>query len=222
VWKAGGVPGSWTDGQANLGPNGIVYGVSAYGSPFTAKEPLLSYSGFVSAYRVSDGKLLWARNVTNPPNSVPAVGMITGQKKLSLVIPTGYSSSPGELFVYAIDAETGEDQWIFQAPTSIIPGGLGDFSFQAMYQRKLNKIRPIALPNAWGTPMIDGEGAVFVGSELGHFFRLQDLDGNGKISGSQEAQMIATEAGFNGCSSSAVAPGLLATSNFQSLLVWSY
>jgi len=61
IWKSGGFPGTWTDGSALVGPNGIVYTVATFkNGGFTP--------GAVSAFRLSDGTQLWNRTVPKPPS----------------------------------------------------------------------------------------------------------------------------------------------------------
>jgi len=216
VWKAGGVPNTWTDGQANLGSNGIVYGVANYGNPGSG-------AGCISAYRLSDGKLLWRRNLPKSPNSLPAIGQLAGRTSLSVVIPVGVNDNEGsELGVYAFDAETGEKQWVFRGPVQTVSMGVGDSKLVARMQRELNHVGAITMPNSWGCAAIDGKGTVYVGGTTGHFFGLTDGDGDGKVAGPEEVSTLATPAEFVGSSGPALAPGLMAVGNANSLMVWQY
>mmetsp|Transcript_103513 Transcript_103513/g.322481 ORF Transcript_103513/g.322481 Transcript_103513/m.322481 type:complete len:471 (-) Transcript_103513:103-1515(-) len=215
VWKAGGVSGSWTDGQANLGPNGLAYGVANYGNP--------SERGCISAYRVSDGEMLWRHDTHSSPNSVPAVGRLAGSSSLSVVIPIGENDKVGaEIDVLALDAETGAQRWLFRGPKQTVPCGLGDSKVEARDQRARNHISTITLPNSWGCTAIDGSGTAYVGGTTGHFFALRDADGDGAVAGPQEVSVLATPADIIGSSGPALAPGLLAVGNAQSLMVWRY
>eukprot|EP00418_Pyrodinium_bahamense_P098325 CAMPEP_0179044516 /NCGR_PEP_ID=MMETSP0796-20121207/17711_1 /TAXON_ID=73915 /ORGANISM="Pyrodinium bahamense, Strain pbaha01" /LENGTH=431 /DNA_ID=CAMNT_0020740911 /DNA_START=277 /DNA_END=1572 /DNA_ORIENTATION=- len=91
IWKNGGRPSSWTDGTQGLGPNGIVYAVNTHGC--MGKD----CHGHLTAYRVSDGKMLWQREVPRPPNSSPVVGRLTSSERLSVVIPIGQQPSCSSL-----------------------------------------------------------------------------------------------------------------------------
>jgi len=216
VWRAGGIPESWTDGQANLGSNGVVYGVSNYGNPGDGP-------GCISAHRVSDGHMLWRHDTAKSPNSIPAVGMLAGQKSLSVVIATGVNDRAGEpLSVLALDAGSGAQQWLFNGPTQTVNSGLGDSKPQAVNERKANHIVPMTMPNSWGTPAIDGKGTVYVGGTTGHFFSLEDANGDGTVDGPDEVGILATATDFVGSSGPAIAPGLLAIGNANSLMVWKY
>lgn len=215
VWANGGIPGSWTDGQSNLGNNGIVYGVANYGNP--------SPEGCISAYRVSDGKMLWRQDVPKSPNSVPAVGKLFGHTSLSVVIPVGENDQAGkQLGVFAFDAKTGEKQWVFDGPVQTVSMGIGDANPQAFVTRTLFSLPVMTLPNSWGTPVIGGNGAVYVGGTTGHFFALKDTDGDGKVAGGAEVSVLSTNADWTGSSGAAIAPGLLAVGNSNSLMVWKY
>merc|ERR1719401_1354671 len=215
IWKAGGVPGSWTDGQANLGSNGIVYGVANYGNP--------GMTGCISAYRLSDGSMLWRQDTPHNPNSVPAVGVLAGRTSPSVVIPIGSNDEVGqEIDVMAFDAETGERQWLFKGPRQTVPMGQGDAVPQAVLTRARLHLMPITMPNSWGTAAIDGKGTVFVGGTTGHFFSLADVNGDGIVDGPEEVSTLTTPADWTGSSGPALAPGLLAVGNSNSLMVWQY
>jgi len=215
VWKSGGIGGSWTDGQANYGNNGIVYGVANYGNP--------SPNGCLSAYRVSDGKMLWRQDVPKSPNSVPAVGKLFGRGSLSVVIPLGVNDAVGEqLFAYAFDAERGDKQWVFEGPRQTTPCGLGDANPVALATRALHSLPLQTMPNSWGCPVISGDGTVYVGGTTGHFFALTDRDGDGKVTGAGEVSMLTTDADWTGSSGAAIAPGLFAVGNSNSLMAWQF
>mmetsp|Transcript_4134 Transcript_4134/g.12085 ORF Transcript_4134/g.12085 Transcript_4134/m.12085 type:complete len:469 (+) Transcript_4134:68-1474(+) len=213
VWKAGGVPESWTDGQANLGPNGIVYGVANYKK--------MGPEGCISAHRLSDGKMLWRHDLPTSPNAVPAVSRVAGYPGLSVVIPVGVNDVAGQrIDVYALDAETGKQRWVFEGPTQTVSAGAGDI--KGPLPRLFNHVQPMTMPNSWGCTAIDGQGKVFVGGTTGHFFELQDADADGKVVGPGEVSVMETPADFVGSSGPAIAPGLLAIGNANSLFVWKY
>lgn len=84
----GGIQASHTEGGVVLGSNGIVYSVSVWA---TSKGTRSDTPGGVHAYNVSDGSLLWYRQMPRPPNSIPAIARLTKNKKagFSLVVPMG-------------------------------------------------------------------------------------------------------------------------------------
>eukprot|EP00404_Azadinium_spinosum_P001222 CAMPEP_0180425230 /NCGR_PEP_ID=MMETSP1036_2-20121128/5155_1 /TAXON_ID=632150 /ORGANISM="Azadinium spinosum, Strain 3D9" /LENGTH=510 /DNA_ID=CAMNT_0022430711 /DNA_START=33 /DNA_END=1562 /DNA_ORIENTATION=+ len=87
IWKSGGWPGSWTDGTQGLGPNGLVYGVNTNGCGGSHCH------GYLSAYKVTDGSLVWQKDVPRPPNSSPVVGRLGKGDRLSVVMPIGQQPS---------------------------------------------------------------------------------------------------------------------------------
>jgi outer membrane protein assembly factor BamB len=222
VWKTEGIEGSWTDGQANLGSNGIVYGVANHNQGGDAKgTDDQGDMGCLSAYRLSDGKMLWRQDVPKSPNSVPAVGRLAGHSAPSVVIPIGVNDHAGEqIHVWAFDAETGERQWTFEGPTQTVNMGLGDSHPEARLLRTLYGEPEMTMPNSWGTPAIDGQGTAFVGGTTGHFFALRDTNGDGVVSGPDEVSVLATDADWAGSSGPALAPGLMASGNAKQLFVW--
>merc|ERR1712107_335376 len=76
--------------------------------------------GEMRAFNLSDGTILWKQHFSRPPNNLPVIGRLAGRSGLSLVQPIGQQEKQGESYnVYAFDAATGEQQWIFKGPTQV-------------------------------------------------------------------------------------------------------
>lgn len=173
------------------------------------------------ARRLSDGELLWSRDTVRPPNDLPAVGRLFNKTRLSVVQPVGQQCVPGmRMDVHAFDAETGEMQWTFEGPILKTPMVAGDLEGYITGARGRTGIQPVTMPNPWGSPSIDADGTVWVGSETGHYFALRDLDGDGRVSGDKEAAMYDMQAAFVGSAGPSFAPGLMAIGSIGSLYVW--
>jgi outer membrane protein assembly factor BamB len=217
IWKNGGVENSWTDGTSLLGPNKVVYTVSNRNLIGGPDAP-----GDVSAYQLEDGKLLWRTEVPRPPNNLPAIGKLAGHSGLSLVQPIGQQCRKGApTDVYALDAQSGKVQWIFNGPSQKERLQAGDRIPEAMAQRALANVRPITLPNPWSAPTIDSNGIVFIGSEEGSFYRLADKDGDGQVTNA-EVSSIDTGACFSGSGAAAVAPGMLVATSIDAMYVFTH
>ena len=217
-WKAGGLNGTWTDGGAAVGPNGLVYAVN-----LNRKAPMFGISenspGKLSAYNLTDGKLVWTITTPRPPNNAPAVGHVKNLPGLSVVMPVCTQVRPGATCdVQVYDAQTGGLRWVFHGPTQDALLQAGDM--EGVEARTERGVRAWCLPNGWSAPTIDAEGTVFVGNEMGKFFALRDLDGDGVTFGEGEVAFYDTKAAFAGSSSPAVAPGLLAVASCDSLFVF--
>lgn len=217
VWRAGGVPSSWTDGSALLGPNNIVYTVANF------KNTSGDGPGVLSAFALHDGTLLWKQTVPKPPNNMPAIGKLAGRKGRSIVLPIGQRDDldyPNGVYtdVYAFDAATGELQWTFDGPTLTTNSAAGEVEGGPL--RIERQLKPRALPNAWGPPTIDGKGVVYLGSQTGEFYALQDSDGDGHVRGTGEATTFNMSAASVGSSSPAIAPGIFAIGSMNKLYVW--
>jgi len=217
LWKSGGLVGTWTDGSALLGPNGIVYTVNTrHLDAAGASAP-----GDVCAYRLEDGKFLWNTTVPRPPNNMPAIGRLAGHKGLSIVQPIGQQNMRGApTDVYALDAETGKVQWVFEGPTQRGRMQAGDANPVAVFQRLQSKIRPNTLPNPWSAPSIDSRGTVFIGSEEGPVYSLKDEDGDGRVAGAAEVSFYDTKACFSGSSSPATGHNMMAIASIDALYVF--
>lgn len=218
IWKNGGVENSWTDGTSLLGPNKVVYAVNNRNMQGGRDAP-----GDVSAYRLEDGKLLWRSEVPMPPNNLPALGRLAGHSGLSLVQPIGQQAQRGApTDVYALDAETGTIQWVFNGPSQkkqLFEVGHADKMVRL--QRLLAGVRPIVIPNAWSAPTIDGNGVVFIGNQEGQFYSLADDDGDGKVTGT-EISIIDSGAAFSGSAAAAIAPGMLVATSTDAMYVFKH
>jgi len=218
VWKAGGVESTWTDGGAALGPNGLVYTV-ANNHPMPLNWIPEHAPGTLSAFNVSDGRLVWKITTPRPPNSSPAVGYVKNFPGLSIVMPVCQQIRIGATCdVEVYDAETGGLRWIFHGPmqTGLLQAG----DAEGMAFRKKRGIRPFCMPNGWSASTIDSDGTVFVGNEEGNFYALRDMDGDGVVFGPNEVALYDAKAAFSGSSSPAFAPGLMAVASCDTLLVF--
>jgi len=200
MWKSGGIEGSWTNGGAQLGGNGIVYALSNFGQPDAAPD----MPGLVAAYNVSDGSRIWNRTTPRPPNTVPAIGYLQ-HASMSLVVPVGVAGVKGNpADVVAFDGQTGMVRWTFHGPT----------------QSKDSEARE-TFPSAWSAPSIDASGTVFIGNQEGQLFSLRDLNGDGEVQGSGEVSTFLTDASrVVGSSGPAIAPGLMAAASAKQLYVF--
>mmetsp|Transcript_24036 Transcript_24036/g.43535 ORF Transcript_24036/g.43535 Transcript_24036/m.43535 type:complete len:481 (+) Transcript_24036:92-1534(+) len=214
MWKNGGIEGSWTDGAAQLGNNGIIYAVSNFGQPDAAPD----MPGLAAAYNVTDGSLIWNRTTSLPPSNVPAVGYLQ-HASMSLVVPLGVQGAKGNpTSIVAYDGLTGAERWTFHGPVQTKDFQAGDFEGGA--GRNATGVHPLTLSAAWSAPAIDAMGTVFVGSQQGKLFSLRDLDGDGDIIGPNEVSAFPTDASFVGSSGPAFAPGLMAIASIDQLFVF--
>jgi outer membrane protein assembly factor BamB len=78
----------------------------------------------------------------------------------------------------------------------------------------------LTLPHPWGQAAIDANGTVYIGNEEGPFYALADQDGDGLVQGESEVSSIDTGACFHGDSTVIIAPGILVTSNTDTLFVF--
>lgn len=226
MWKAGGQPHTWTDATLTLGPNGVVYAqytpmlMSRFGA---APHSVLGFPFFrndLSAYALEDGRMLWRSKVPLLATNGVAVGKLHGLKGLSVVQPAGLQTVKGQRTgVFAFEAETGQLQWSFEGPRQKDFSQQGDL--QGMPTRmKLYPSRPTCLPNPWSSPTIDATGTVYVGNQDGILVGLRDVNGDGEVSGPEEVHLFDTVGTFAGASSPAIAPGMLAAANCDTLWVW--
>ncbi|CAL1162531.1 unnamed protein product [Cladocopium goreaui] len=217
LWKAGGKPGTWTDGGAALG-NGMVYAVNNNNPP----KQLMFHSehspGTLSAYDLN-GTLKWKITTPRPPNNAPAIGKVQGWSGLSVILPICKQVMQGATCeVQAYDANTGGLRWVFHGPKQTGPLQAGDF--EGMVDRTTSGVRPACLPNGWSAPSISSDGTVFVGNENGPMFALRDADGDGRVVGNDEVSSFDAKAAFSGSASPAIGNNLLAVASCDTLFVF--
>lgn len=215
IWKSGGKYNTWTDGSAQVGPNGILYAVNTeWGADKGPDAP-----GKLTAYRVTDGGLLWSATTPRPPNNVPAVGKLAGRRGLSVVQPMGQQSLQGAPYeVRAYDAETGALQWTFHGPSQ--KGGFQAGDLEGKPYRESTGLRGLTYPNPWSAPAIDGNGTVYVGNQEGPFYALRDLNGDGEVSGPGEVSVFDAGSCYSGAAGPAIAPGMVAMATIDTLYVF--
>jgi len=224
MWKAGGLAGTWTDGGAALGPNGLVYAVNNNHFPLGPGPESSTMPGTLSAYDVKDGTLRWRVTTRRPPNNAPAVGKVYGWDGLSVVMPLCNQVMKGATCdVNVYDANTGDTRWVFHGPTQ--KGLLQAGDFEGLIPRLQvfggdDMPRTVCLPNGWSAPTIAADGTVFVGSEEGPMFALRDEDSDGRVLGEKEVSFFETKAAFSGSSSAAIAPQMMAIASCDSLFVF--
>lgn len=220
LWKAGGLPGTHTDGTAMLGPNGILYTVSldacCCGPCRVDHQMGPDTTGFLNAFRLSDGHQLWQQKVARPPNVFPAVGRLHPGADYSVIIPVGQQCGATQNDIYAFDAATGNPQWLWVGPKNRVPWCAGDA--EGLVIRSRLHIRNMCAPNPWSGPTIDKDGAIFTGNQNGKFYRIQDANGDNRIE-PDEVSTFDTKSSFSS-PGSAHAPGMVAIASCDGLFVF--
>merc|ERR1712062_724330 len=93
----------------------------------------------------------------------------------------------------ALDAETGDVRWTFEAPSFSRPAAAGDERF--LQQRLWNRWfddggDPFCLPDSWSQAVISADGTVFVGYQDGSLFAIRDDNGDGRIDREEEVSSL--------------------------------
>lgn len=120
--------------------------------------------------------------------------------------------------IYALNAETGEQQWVYRLPEWKLWHAAGDW--EGALQRLLSAPqRPVCLPAAYSSPTLDAAGTVYVGYMDGTLLALRDANGDGVVAGEGEVSATKTQSAFLH-SGAVLVPGLFAVTNCDSLYVW--
>jgi len=225
IWKAGqSHPGSvCTVAGGALGPNGIFYAeYNEAPRALLALDPLSTLfprsNDTLAAYNVTDGSLVWKRNLPYRAAQYPAVGKLGRDGPLAVVAPLGDNPMPpasklveaaylkprgGALknYVMAFDAGTGETLWISedrQFPDAVAAGDRDEHNATE---------NSICLPDAQGIPLIAGDGTVYTSSSHhGDLRAIRDSNNDGVISPSEVSTFKTGQCFLN---SPSIAPGML-------------
>mmetsp|Transcript_12945 Transcript_12945/g.41373 ORF Transcript_12945/g.41373 Transcript_12945/m.41373 type:complete len:252 (+) Transcript_12945:540-1295(+) len=175
----------------------------------------------------TDGAPVWTVmpdvNVWNFMASFPGDGTVLfqvyGYPGYTVVQPMGQQVLQGApTDVYAYDAATGRQRWVFRGPRQ--SGKLQAGDGEGMFERLTSGLRAMCLPNPWSAPTIDAGGTVFVGNQDGKFFALRDLNGDGVVEGPGEVSSFETHAAFSGSAGPSLSPGRVAVASCDSLFVF--
>mmetsp|Transcript_29055 Transcript_29055/g.65625 ORF Transcript_29055/g.65625 Transcript_29055/m.65625 type:complete len:486 (-) Transcript_29055:49-1506(-) len=208
IWKNGGIPGSWTDGCAGLGPNGTVLGVTNHGPNVCGHDMC---KADVTAYSLNDGTVRWKADRPASTNAFPAVGPAFGRSGLQTVVNNDHGQLSGH------DTETGEVLWTWQ-------GSMDRCCFKGDKEGMATRLvvqptRPQYVPNFWSNVAIGADGTVYGGMSTGRFYALRDSNGDGQIDPLTEVSEFDADASFPG-TGPAVAPGMLAFASIDTLFVF--
>mmetsp|Transcript_134032 Transcript_134032/g.218219 ORF Transcript_134032/g.218219 Transcript_134032/m.218219 type:complete len:522 (+) Transcript_134032:89-1654(+) len=218
IWKVGrSHPGVFcTVSGGALGPNGIYYAEYSEGEKgaFNAS----SINDTLAAYNVTDGSLVWKRNLPYRAAQYPAVGKLGRDGPLAVVAPLGdnpqqpgpklveaalLKANGGTLrnFVMAFDAGTGETLWISEDtpyPDLVAAGDRDEHNATD---------GPECWPDAQGIPLIAGDGTVYTSSSHhGDLRAIRDSNNDGVISPSEVSTFKTGQCFLN---SPSIAPGML-------------
>jgi len=226
IWKAGGQRGTWTDGNIALGPNRIVYAVNTKWQKPGPQPTHFSYDsmfgsgkGQLTAFALEDGRRLWTYDFEKPPNNAPAIGRLSPGAGYSVIQPIGQQDVRGEpYFVYALDAETGTLQWVFDGP---VQQGARQ-ACSDLSPSEQNALQATCVPNPWSAPTIDSTGTVYIANQEGPIYALKDVNGDGSVNGTAEVHSYSTMRGFCGSEAPSIVPGLMAIAACDTMYVFRY
>lgn len=86
LWKSGGHGGkTFSDGGTIIGQNGVVYAVSTKGNAISTPFS----GGGLHAYRLSDGVLLWEKELPHPVLTWPVVAKLGQDSKFTVIVCPG-------------------------------------------------------------------------------------------------------------------------------------
>jgi len=180
-YRVGGNIGTQTQAAATYDPGndmvvalGVGYYADKYCNPYIAPGILINcntwpgVNGWVRGYNASSGHKLWEVNTPEPPAS-GAVGSMNSWAPgghTRLVVTMGFNcrlNSPSQ--IWAIDPNNGHIRWKRDGPTLWTNHCAGDREGADI--RRVMGGRESCSPNSWSVPVIDSNGDVYVGNQVG-------------------------------------------------------
>merc|ERR1712151_1316321 len=153
-----------------------------------------------------------------PPNNAMAVGRLRPGAPYTVIQPIGRQDRQWEQYdIYALDAETGKQQWVFKGP---IQRGLRQASADLSHYEQ-TQIHG-CIPNPWSAPIIDANGVVLIANQEGQIFALKDVNGDGKVEGEAEVQSYETLRAYDGSEAPSLAPGLMTIVSCDTIYTFRY
>jgi len=230
IWQAGGELGTYTEAAAvyDTGPHHNVYafGMLPYTgtgcNPYTAPGVLPSCGnapfrqGIIRAYNATSGRLRWERVTPHPPAS-GAVGMLNSPKfHTRLVVTLGYNcghNSP--TMIWSVDPHSGGVRFNKDGPTLWSSMCAGDKEGGDI--RRAFGGRATCSPGSWSAPVIDRDGDIYVGNQVGEFQRWgSPTERNEDV---EAISSLVTGVAFQDAST-ALADGVMAVATCTSLIVF--
>jgi len=230
IWQAGGELGTYTEAAAvyDTGPHHNVYafgmlpytgfGCNPYVAPGILPEcgnrPFRQ--GIIRAYNATSGRLRWERVTPHPPAGGVA-GMLNSPKfHTRLVVTLGYNcrlNSPTQ--IWSVDPQSGGVRFNKEGPTLWTSMCAGDKEGGDI--RRASGGRATCSPNSWSAPVIDRDGDIYVGNQVGLYQRWGSP--TEKNVDAQALSSLATGVAFQDMST-AIADGLMAVASCTSLIVF--
>merc|ERR1712048_588470 len=172
------------------------------------------------------GKVLWTREFEQGINATPAVGPVSPNGKLAVVVAVGNNvrvpdhpwwcpwgdfnaralwramglmeKSPGmQGDIVTLDAQTGETIWKFTTPKRRKASNAGSAWWDLHF------------PDHWGAPSIGGDGTVYANWSGGISYALRDNDGDGVVNPNDPQEVSCYKHGWSSNSCTAIVPGMV-------------
>jgi len=182
--------------------------------PFCGNGPLKQ--GFIKGYNASSGRLLWKRHTPHPPASA-VCGMLNSPRfHTRCVVTMGFNCFRGSVTrMMGFNPNDGGVRWDKEGPTLWSSACAGDMEGGDI--RRATGGRSTCSPGSWSAPMIDRDGDIYVGNQVGVFQRWGSPDETN--AGVDVQSSLTTGVAFQD-SSIALTPDFMAVSTCTSLIVF--
>jgi len=229
IWRAGGNIGTHTNAAAVYDPGhnmvfalGMGYYMSKFCNPYVAPGILINCNtypgvqGFVRGYNATSGRKRWETATPEPPASATSGMLNSPPGHTRLVVTLGYNcrhNSPTQ--IWSMDPHSGHVRWELDGPTLWAGHCAGDKEGADI--RRVMGGRAVCEPNSWSAPVIDSNGDIYVGNQVGV---LQKYGARSDLRPS-EAALLSTLTTGHAFQDAAIAigDGIMAISTCTSLIV---
>jgi len=176
--------------------------------------------GIINAYNASSGRQRWAKTTPHPPASatVGRLGRMGGNPhdRTRFVITMGFNCFWGsQTRMQALNPNDGVVRWDREGPTLWSSMCAGDYEGGDI--RRATGGRSTCQPGSWSAPIVDSDGDIFVGLQVGTLQRWGSVDGTAANVDVQSS--LTTGVAFQDLAF-ALAPGFMAVSTCTSLIVF--
>jgi outer membrane protein assembly factor BamB len=179
----------------------------------------VDWPGWVRALNASSGNMQWETALPQPPASA-AVGFLnTPRYHMRVVVSMGFNCHYGAASaLWIVSPETGHPRVKVDGPTLWGTECAGDREGADL--RRAMAGRAVCEPGSWSVPVIDGNGDIFVGNQVGELQRLGATTET--ATGSKQFSLLSTlttKVAFQD-QAIAMAPNMMAVSTCTSLIVF--
>jgi len=178
--------------------------------------------GFVRAYNATSGRLRWERTTAEPPASAVAGMLNSPRLHTRLVVTLGMNclrNSPTKILIFDLGNNGGSKAYhSMDGPTLWSSSCAGDMEGGDV--RRATGGRAVCHPGSWSAPVLDRDGDMYLGNQVGVYQRWGAPTGSGAgMRDNEVLSSLVTGVAFQD-QATALAEGIMAVATCTSLIVF--